>query len=138
MARIADTPTHAYIPGKTARHSEGCFDHIRQTALSRMTAQELAESDAFRIGLSYLSSGYFWEAHEVLEPVWMALPEESEDRIMVQALIQLANAKLKLKMDRPKAAHRLFGIVRTLLSVVHSDEVMTIRPSDILREIESL
>ena len=38
----------------------------------------------------------------------MALEEGSDERRLLQALIQLANAQLKLKMQRPKAAKRLW------------------------------
>ena len=48
----------------------------------------------------------------------MAAPEPSAERDMVQAVIQLANARLKLRMDRPKAAARLCGIVAGLLDRV--------------------
>jgi len=36
----------------------------------------------------------------------------------VQAIIQLANARLKLRMDRPGAARRLCGMVRAHLDRV--------------------
>lgn len=109
------TPGHAYVPGRTARHPDGHFDHIRATARPGLSPIGLAESDAFRHGLFYIGAGFFWEAHEVLEPVWMVLPEGSAERRFVQALIQTANGLLKLDMDRPKAALRLCAIARDLL-----------------------
>ncbi len=48
----------------------------------------------------------------------METPDPSPERDMVQAVIQLANARLKLRMDRPKAAARLCGMVRDLLDAV--------------------
>ena len=107
-------PSSAYVPGKTPRPDEGVFDHIRDTAKAGMSADALARSDAFRHGLAYLEAGFFWEAHEVLEPVWMALPEGA-DRRFVQGVIQLANALLKERMERPKAALRLAGMSRDLI-----------------------
>lgn len=41
----------------------------------------------------------------------MATRDPSVERELVQALIQLANAKLKLLMDRPRAARRLCDMV---------------------------
>lgn len=105
-------PTHAYVPGRTPRHPEGTFDALRDTAHPGQTAYVLAQSAAFRAGLHYLDTGFYWEAHEVLEPVWMALPQGSAERFFVQALIQLANGRLKLVMERPKAALRLALIAR--------------------------
>lgn len=132
------TPTHAYIPGKTPRHPEGCFDPIRDTAQPDMTEQELAESAAFQTGVAYLEHGYFWEAHELLEPVWMVLPENGDARVLVQALIQLANAYLKQQMDRPKAALRLCGIVRALLGQTGGGVIMTFDVAVLQARVDSL
>ncbi|MCC6000913.1 MAG: DUF309 domain-containing protein [Pararhodobacter sp.] len=104
-------PSHAYVPGRTPRHPEGRFDALRATAMPGMTPQALAVSPAFCAGLLYLDQGYFWESHEVLEPVWLALPQGTAERHLVQALIQLANARLKARMDRPRAVARLGAIV---------------------------
>ena len=104
-------PEYPYVPGRTPRHPEGWFDAIRDTVRPGATARELADSPAWAAGLAYLEDGFFWEAHEVLEPVWMALPHGSREREMVQALIQLANACLKREMGRPRAVLRLCRMV---------------------------
>jgi hypothetical protein len=46
----------------------------------------------------------------------MHTPNPSPEREMVQAIIQLANARLKLLMDRPRATQRLCGMVRQHLA----------------------
>ncbi|WP_213545720.1 DUF309 domain-containing protein [Vannielia litorea] len=102
-------PAYAYVPGRTQRHPEGAFDAIRATA-----EPEPLASEALRTGLDWIDAGYFWEAHEVLEPVWMALPD-GPARTGVQALIQLANAGLKARMARPAAALRLCDIAARLI-----------------------
>lgn len=108
-------PKVAYVPGKTARPADGAFDAIRQTACAGMAPPDLAQSEAMRHGYAYLEAGYFWEAHEVLEAVWMALPEGSPERRFVQGVIQVANGRLKLRMDWPKAAGRLHMMAAALL-----------------------
>lgn len=137
MSEPLEPPTHAYVPGVSERHPEGHFDHIRNSVENDMTPEALARSDAFRSGLYYLEIGYFWEAHEVLEPVWLALPSAGEDRQLVQALIQFANAQLKVEMRRPKAAKRLCGIVRDLLSGIDAEVVMGLEVPQILRQVDS-
>lgn len=102
-----ELPDHAYVPGSTARHESGAFDHFCVDAKPGMDVEALASCRAWRAGLKFLEAGFFWEAHEVLEAVWMALPTDSADRQTVQALIQYANAGLKQKMGRPGAASRL-------------------------------
>ncbi|TDK46183.1 DUF309 domain-containing protein [Antarcticimicrobium luteum] len=77
-----------------------------------MTPAALAASDAWGAGWQYLQQGYFWEAHELFEPVWIALPPNSRQRAFVQGAIQIANAALKARMGRPRAVLRLCDIAR--------------------------
>lgn len=117
-------PEHVYIPGQTERHNAGTFDSLCNTAQASMSVEDLSRSAAFKHGLIYLEQGYYWEAHEVLEPVWMALERNSEERRFVQALIQIANARLKQLMGRKKAALRLCDISRALLDECESPLLM--------------
>lgn len=108
-------PGHAYIPGRTARHPEGRFDALRGGALCPTLSATAGRNPAFQSGLDFLEAGYFWEAHEVLEPVWMNAPANAPERFLVQALIQLANAALKHRMGRPNASRRLCAMAAGLL-----------------------
>ena len=103
-----------------------------------MSSAQLAQSEAFCTGLYYFRSGYFWEAHELFEPVWMALEEGSDDRRFLQALIQLANAQLKIKMQRPKAAKRLCMMVRDLLTTLTATRLMGQEISQIVECLEAV
>ena len=139
MTRAArDLPEHAYVPGQTPRHTEGRFAPICATARQHMSPTQLAQSEAFCTGLYYFRSGYFWEAHELFEPVWMALEEGSDDRRFLQALIQLANAQLKIKMQRPKAAKRLCMMVRDLLTTLAATRLMGQEISKIVECLEAV
>ncbi len=131
-------PSHAYIPGLNKRHAEGLFDHIRDTAKSGMSAKVLAQSEAFQTGLRFIEEQYFWEAHEVLEPVWMLLEKFSDERHFVQGLIQLANGLLKMRMNRPKAAHRLAIIALSLVSLGKAEFVMNVKREDFILKIREL
>ncbi len=105
-------PPHAYLPGRTPRHPRDLFDPIRATVTEAMP--DPGGSPAWRIGLDLLREGFFWEAHEVLEPVWMACPPNSAEKLLAQAVIQFANAALKRVMDRPAAAQRLLRLADDL------------------------
>lgn len=109
-------PPYAYVPGRTPRHAEGRWDDVRATVEPGMDADELAASPAFTAGMAFFESGYFWEAHEVWEAVWMACPPNSAEHRFVQALIQLANAELKLAMEKLRAALRLCAIAEAHLA----------------------
>lgn len=111
-----DLPPWAYVPGKTARHADGFFDVLRQTAQPGSDVESLASSDAWLAGLYFLKAGYFWEAHELIEPVWMALAPGSSERSLAQAVIQIANASLKLSMERPRAVLKICDLAEPLLA----------------------
>ncbi len=117
-----------YVPGVTERPEQGLYDAIRDTAQPGMTPAALARCDAFRTGLHYLHTGWFWEAHEVLEPVWMACPPNSRERALCRALIQLANARLKARMGKPQAAARLRAEVTVILDGLGAAPVMGLDP----------
>lgn len=106
MAGVA-LPSHAHVPGRTPRHPEGTFDALTGTARPGMTPAALAASEAWCAGWVCLRAGYCWEAHELFEPVWMALPPNSRERAFVQGVIQLANARLKARMEWPRAVVRI-------------------------------
>ncbi len=135
-----DLPTRAYVPGRTQRHPEGAFDHLRQTVVPGLSAAALAQTAAFRAGLLFLEQGYDWEAHEVLEPVWMACPDPSAERTLIQALIQLANASLKAKMERPKAKDRLLVISADLIGAAFAADriVMGLTQEDVIAKLRNL
>nr|WP_255553389.1 DUF309 domain-containing protein [Maritimibacter sp. DP1N21-5] len=67
-------------------------------------------------GFAQYRAGFFWEAHEAWEPVWMDLPPNSPEKAEMAALIQLANARLKLAMDRPNAVARILPLIDDHLS----------------------
>lgn len=131
-------PSHAYVPGSNERHATDAFDAIRATATEDQTPEQLARSAAFQHGLLYLDNGYYWEAHEVLEAVWLALPHKSDEKRFVQALIQLANACLKEQMKRPNAVRRLCEISRELFITLPPGQLMGQPVSDYLKRVDSL
>ena len=125
-------PPHAYIPGQNARHPEDWFDEIKSSVETGMSVNALAQTQAFQAGLAYLEAGYFWECHEVLEAVWLQTPEGTSEREMVQALIQLANAQLKVRMHKPKAARRLCKMVEGHLDRLSGeDAILGQRPQNV-------
>lgn len=132
-------PPHAYVPGQTARHPEDWFDGIKATVHHGIALGDLHRTQAFQAGLAYLEAGYFWECHEVLEAVWMQTPQDSAERDMVQALIQLANARLKAVMARPRAVLRLCNMVEAHLERLPAKiAILGVMPEDVLSEVQAL
>lgn len=109
-------PPHAHQPGRNPRHGEEVFTAAHASVRPGMDLAALEASLAWRSGWHFILHGYFWEAHEVLEPVWLALPPNAPERRFVQGLIQTANAALKLAMGQPRAALRIVDIAEALLA----------------------
>lgn len=132
-------PPHAYVPGQTARHPEDWFDRIKDSVTPGMEPDAIQDTAAFRAGLAYLDAGYFWECHEVLEAVWMVLPEDSDARHMMQALIQFANARLKARMQRPNAVRRLCDRVTGHLdAIAQSGPILGLSPEAVRADTTKL
>ena len=105
-----------HFPGRTARPPDAWFDPLKAALSSDMAPEALAESQAFLGGLEAFSHRYYWEAHELLEAVWMCLPPASAERHLLRGLIQLANGGLKARMGRAAAVSRILALADTALA----------------------
>ncbi|WP_227268300.1 DUF309 domain-containing protein [Roseobacter weihaiensis] len=129
-------PPHVYVPGFSPRHAPTWFDDIKASVRPDIPPHQLHRTDAFIAGRTYFDAGFFWECHEVLEAVWMQTRDPSSERDMVLALIQLANARLKVLMRQPRAAWRLCDMVETHLSRCPSDRtVLGLYVPDMLSQV---
>lgn len=119
MIGVVALPPVPYRPGQTPRPPEGLFA-AEIAALESLgnpaDPADLARSAAFVGGIAAFRAGYFWEAHELWEPVWMRLPPQSPERHLMQGLIQRANAELKRAMGQPGAAARIDARARAALA----------------------
>ena len=113
-------PAYRHHPGVTPRPVGGPVAEI-SSAVSRETAlDDPVVQRALRYGLFLIDLRYFWEAHEVWEPVWLACPPNGRARLLLRALIQAANAHLKREMNRPRAVVRLARDARQVLAELHA------------------
>src|SRR6056297_553086 len=121
-------PSYPYVPGQTPRHAEDAFDSMKGVT------SPLSQSVAWHAGLRFFDAGYYWEAHEVWEAVWMGAPANSPEKCLLQGMIQLANAGLKRRMGRMRAAERLDRLADGLLSEARrrgGPDVMGLSPADL-------
>jgi len=86
------------------RHIPGSGSVPDMAVLKAATADP---GNAFAYGADLFNHGFFWEAHEVWEAVWVAAPPNSVRRLALRTLIQMANACLKLAMGKRNAFERL-------------------------------
>src|ERR1700712_1298769 len=100
-------PRWAYVPGVESEADHDTLKHAKSLVPSRFRGFVPARHPALRYGIDLNDAGYFWESHEILEAIWAAAPQGGRERILLRACIQIANANLKLRMQRPHAAARL-------------------------------
>ena len=117
-----ELPPHVYVPGRSPRHPARWFDDLKASVPPDIEPGQLQNTLAFKAGKAFFDAGFYWECHEVLEVIWRQTKDPSPERDMVLALIQLANARLKLLMARPRAAWRLCDMVETHLARCPTDQ----------------
>ncbi len=71
--------------------------------------------DRWRYGLDLFDHGYLWEAHEVLEQMWKALPVRSPERDLAQAIILAAASLLRAHLGDDRSASALCARAVALL-----------------------
>src|SRR5277367_2594416 len=104
-------PQWAYVPGETDAAAAD-YETLAQVKLlvpPAFRGYVPARHPALRYGLTLNDRGYFWEAQEILETVWAAAPQGGRERVLLRACIQIANANLRLRMQKPHAAARFLG-----------------------------
>lgn len=104
---IFPLPSCRHVPGSGSEPDRAPLEQVKATTPPTVTDTTWNEVPAYLYGIQLYANGYFWEAHEVWEPVWLATTPNSRERHLMAALIQLTNACLKLVMQLPNAASRL-------------------------------
>lgn len=107
-------PAHVHVPGSGSVPDLGPLERAKDLVPAVTRAAEWQENVPYLYGHDLLCAGYYWEAHEVWEAVWLATPANGSERLLLQALIQNANARLKSVMQREHAAARLHTQVEEL------------------------
>ncbi|MEM7750674.1 MAG: DUF309 domain-containing protein [Pseudomonadota bacterium] len=103
-------PAFAHRPGQNNRPEEDLKAPVQDSVETRVTDNNWQQHGAYLYGFVLYRAGYYWEAHEVWEPVWMQCPPNSRERLLLQAIIQIANAGLKEALGNAQASARLQGI----------------------------
>lgn len=89
-------------------------------------------------GMALYRAGFFWEAHEAWEPLWLDAAPNSRERAFLQGLIQLANGWLKLAMGRHAAARRIASLAREHLARAGAGTVLGIEADWAAAELSRL
>ena len=101
-------PPYRFVPGRSPHPTRDPQGH----SFGEPDPPETIEPDAWHDREGYLFAidlfnyEYWWEAHEALEPMWLAAGRTTNDGLFVQGLIQVSAALLKHSMGVVDAARR--------------------------------
>jgi hypothetical protein len=107
-------PARAHVPGSGSSPDMVPLEHAKSLAPPETRAEDWQDNAAYLYGHRLLEAGFYWEAHEVWEAVWMNCRPNSTEKVLLKALIQQANARLKRSMGKENAARRLESMVEAL------------------------
>jgi uncharacterized protein len=103
-------PPYRFIPGKSphpTRDPDGHSYHNPVQQLASFDDTQWQGCDEYLFGIDLFNHGYWWEAHEALEAVWVAAGRQTETGLFIQGLIQVAVAHLKKFQGFDDVARRM-------------------------------
>ena len=137
-------PPYSYVPGHTphpvrdpAGHSFG--SEPPQAAVA--ADMDWRDCEPYLWGIDLFNCGFYWEAHESWEAVWLACGRTGRVAALVQGLIKLAAAGVKLREGNARGVCRHAGrACELLLESVRrdSDTVWGLSPTQLAMAAEQL
>ncbi|MCX4242191.1 DUF309 domain-containing protein [Paraliomyxa miuraensis] len=104
-------PPYAYVPGRRphpVRHPKGhAHGEPVDPPPAPLEPAAWRESEAYRRGIALFEHGYYWEAHEAWEALWIAAGRQGPVAELLRGLILLAAAGVKIRQGRGEAAAKL-------------------------------
>ncbi len=120
-------PRYGFLPGVDPHprfHPEAHNPFPNEASADPLVVDQWRNNNHYLYGCDLFNHGYWWEAHEAWEAVWMGCRRDDTAARYLQALIQAANALLKARMGRPRALARLGGEVRRIFRVLGQGDYM--------------
>ena len=100
-------PAYAYTAGRDphpVRDPRGHSQGVRAPAPPAPDPDRWRDSHDYLRGIDLFNAGYYWEAHESWEGLWNACGRTGPIATLLQALIALAAAGLKVRAGNAKGA----------------------------------
>jgi hypothetical protein len=105
------TPRRKYIPGQGVHpDKDPQGSHLPEIPVGEpvFSPQTWHRSQPYLYAIDLFNLGYWWEAHEVLEKLWMQNGRTTPVARTLQGIIQMAAALLQESKGNPRGASRLF------------------------------
>src|SRR5262245_27310355 len=113
----APLPAYAYVSGLLPHPMSDPAGHSYDESPASVEPLDPARFAACREylrGFDLFNHGYYWEAHEVWEQLWHAAGRRGPTAALLQGLIKLAAAAVKVREGRPQGTKRLARGARDL------------------------
>lgn len=116
-------PAYRYIPGQQPHPSRDPAGHsygVENIELDHFDPREWKTCDEYFYAIDLLNHGYWWEAHESLEAIWLAAGQrKTQAGIFIQGLLQIGIGTLKKHQGHASAAGRLWQAGLEKISTVN-------------------
>ena len=93
------SPPYRFVPGQSphpTRDSKGHSYNVKPQQLMSFEAENWHSCEEYLYGIDLFNHGFWWEAHEALETVWVAAGGRyTETGAFIQGIIQITVAHLK-------------------------------------------
>ena len=123
-------PPYSYVPGRLphpisdpAGHSYGQHlispgegQHGPVASVSLVSGWRVSSDYLF--GIDLFNHGFYWEAHEIWEQLWIACGRSGREADFLKGLIKLAAAGVKVREGRPIGVQRHASRARELFQLV--------------------
>lgn len=114
-------PPYTYVPGLTPHPVSDPQGHTygeKPSPAAKPQPEAWAESREYLRGIDLFNHGFYWEAHEVWEELWIAAGRRGVVADFLKGLIKLAAAGVKLREGNPRGAMRHLQRSRELFRAV--------------------
>ena len=102
-------PPYRYIPGEGPHPTRNPDGHSYGRELGPIVIDERSwpGCEPYLFAIDLFNHGYYWEAHEQLEAIWIGAGPDTAVGMFAQGVIQAAAALLKNTMGKHESAARL-------------------------------
>jgi hypothetical protein len=95
-------PPFTYVPGRAPPAHDPAAKGLDEAPLPACASpDQWAESATFWFGVDLFNHGYYWEAHEAWESLWLLVGRRGDAADFLKGLIKLAAAGVKAREGRP-------------------------------------
>jgi hypothetical protein len=116
-------PPYSYVPGESPHPLSDPKGHMRGSVERRsplLDPSQWRASQRYLFGVDLFNHGYYWEAHEAWESLWLAAGRQGTTACWLKCLIKLAAAGVKARVGSPVGVERHIARALELLAQIKS------------------